>query len=227
MLTGPDVSEHQGNVDWEKVAKDHDLALVRVADGDHRDPWYTEERIRAVRKAGLLLAPYYFARVASPQNNQRDGEAEAAMVLGFAKSRGWRWPGDLPLVYDFETSNAQPNEKCARHVVQFVHAYRESESHDPAIYTMPGFWSQILPYLSRTERQLIARLSSAPGGMGGLRPEGTRSLERRRALAMDGRGKLRWGLGQGRHEPLGGRRERDPGVGETGRKARSGSRARR
>ena len=64
MLTGPDVSEHQGNVDWEKVAKDHDLAIVRVADGDDLDPWYTEERIRAVREAGLLLAPYYFARVA-------------------------------------------------------------------------------------------------------------------------------------------------------------------
>lgn len=47
-----------------------------------------EERVRAVRKAGLLLSPYYFARVASPENNQRDGEAEAKMVLGFAKSRG-------------------------------------------------------------------------------------------------------------------------------------------
>jgi len=156
MLTGPDVSEHQGNVDWGKVAKEHDLAIARVADGDHRDPWYTEERVRAIRGAGLLLAPYYFARVASPQNNERDGDAEAAMALGFAKSRGWRWPGDLPLVYDFETSNAQPNEKCARHVVQFVRAYKKSERHYPGIYTMPGFWSQILPYLSKSERELIA-----------------------------------------------------------------------
>ena len=157
MLTGPDVSEHQGNVDWGKVAKDHELAIARVADGDHRDPWYSEERVRAIRKAGLLLAPYYFARVASPQNNERDGDAEAAMVLGFAKSRGWRWPGDLPLVYDFETSNAQPNQKCARHVVQFVRAYKKSEDHYPGIYTMPGFWAQILPHLSKSERELIAR----------------------------------------------------------------------
>jgi len=157
MLTGPDVSEHQGNVDWGKVAKEHELAIARVADGDHRDPWYSEERVRAIRKAGLLLAPYYFARVASPQNNERDGDAEAAMVLGFAKSRGWRWPGDLPLVYDFETSNAQPNQKCARHVVQFVRAYKKSEDHYPGIYTMPGFWAQILPHLSKSERELIAR----------------------------------------------------------------------
>ena len=147
MFTGPDVSEHQGDVDWKRVAADHELAVVRVSDGDHRDPFYTEGRVKAARDAGLLLAPYYFARVASPQNNERDGAAEAEMVLGFAKSRGWRWPGDLPLIYDFETSNAQPNAKCARHIVQFVRAYRKSEDHYPGVYTMPGFWNQIAPPL--------------------------------------------------------------------------------
>ena len=157
MLTGPDVSEHQGDIDWAKVTTKHQLGIVRVSDGDHRDPFYTEGRVEAVRKAGLLLAPYYFARVASPQNNERDGAQEAAMVLGFAKSRGWKWPGDLPLIYDFETSNAQPNEKCARHIVQFVRAYQRSEKHYPGIYTMPGFWTLILPHLSSSERDLIAR----------------------------------------------------------------------
>ena len=157
MFTGPDVSEHQGDVDWKKAASEHELAIVRVADGDHRDPFYTEGRVRAVREAGLLLAPYYFARVASPGNNERDGAAEAAMVLGFAKSRGWKWPGDLPLVYDFETSNGQPNQKCAKHVVEFVRAYKKSEDHYPGIYTMPGFWNQIVAHLSKSDRELVAR----------------------------------------------------------------------
>jgi GH25 family lysozyme M1 (1,4-beta-N-acetylmuramidase) len=172
MFTGPDVSEHQGDVDWKRVAGDHELAIVRVSDGDHRDPFYTEGRVDAARAARLLLAPYYFARVASPQNNERDGAAEAAMVLGFAKSRGWRWPGDLPLIYDFETSNAQPNEKCARHVVQFVRAYHKSEGHYPGIYTMPGFWAQILPHLSKGDRQVIAQcfLHQAEWGVEQPRP---------------------------------------------------------
>jgi GH25 family lysozyme M1 (1,4-beta-N-acetylmuramidase) len=157
MLTGPDVSEHQGNVEWDKVAHSHELAIIRIADGDHRDPWCTEARARSVRGAGLLLAPYYFARVASPQNSERDGEAEAKMAIAFAKSRGWRWPGDLPLIYDFETSNAQPASKCAEHVVQFVRAYHASEGHYPGIYTMPGFWEQILPHLSKSDKRLVAR----------------------------------------------------------------------
>lgn len=58
MLTGPGVSEHQGDVDWKKVATKHNLAILRVADGDHRDPLYSEARVKAVREAGLLFAPY-------------------------------------------------------------------------------------------------------------------------------------------------------------------------
>jgi GH25 family lysozyme M1 (1,4-beta-N-acetylmuramidase) len=157
MLTGPDVSEHQGDVDWKKVAKKHELAIVRVSDGDHRDAFYGKPRVDAIRAAGLLLAPYYFARVASPQNGQRDGAKEAAMALRFAKDGGWKWPGDLPLIYDFETDNGQPADKCARHVVQFVRAYHGSEGHYPGIYTMPGFWEKVLPHLGAAERKLIAR----------------------------------------------------------------------
>lgn len=63
----------------------------------------------------------------------------------------------MPLIYDFETTNAQPNDKCARHVVDFVKAYERSEKHYPGIYTMPGFWALILPHLSKTDRDLIKK----------------------------------------------------------------------
>jgi GH25 family lysozyme M1 (1,4-beta-N-acetylmuramidase) len=172
MFTGPDVSHHQGDVDWQKVAKHHELAIVRVSDGDVRDKFYNEARVKAVRKADLLLAPYYFARVASPQNKQRDGAEEAAMVLRFAKEGGWEWPGDLPLIYDFETDNGQPAAKCARHLLQFVRAYRTSEDHHPGIYTMPGFWERILPHLDAQERKTIAKcfLWQAEWGVESPRP---------------------------------------------------------
>ena len=171
MLTGPDVSEHQGSVDWGKVASDHELALVRVSDGDHRDAFYNDARVKAIRRAGLLFAPYYFARVASLLNNQRDGAEEAGMVLRFAKAGGWEWPGDLPLMYDFESDNGQPYPKCAKHVVQFVRAYQRSEDHLPGIYTMPGFWERVLPHLTRSERELIAKcpLWQAEWGVDGPR----------------------------------------------------------
>lgn len=66
------------------------------------------------------------------------------MVLRFAKAGGWKWPGDLRLLYDFETDNGQPLDKCARHIMQFIGAYRSSEDHYPGIYTTPGFWELVL-----------------------------------------------------------------------------------
>ena len=159
MLSGPDVSEYQGDVDWKKVAKRHELAIVRISDGDYRDPWYTKARLTAIKEAGLLFAPYYFARVASPQNRQRGGAAEARMAISFVRKAGWRGPskGQLPLIYDFETNNGQPHKKCATHLVEFVRAYRERTKHYPGIYTMPGFWRLVLPYLTKADRRLIAR----------------------------------------------------------------------
>ena len=79
------------------------------------------------------------------------------MAIGFAKDGGWKWPGDLPLIYDFETENGQSAEKCARHIVQFVRAYEASEGHYPGIYTMPGFWEKVMPHLDAKDRKLIAR----------------------------------------------------------------------
>jgi GH25 family lysozyme M1 (1,4-beta-N-acetylmuramidase) len=171
MFTGPDVSEHQGDIDWGKVAKEHEFAMVRVSDGDVKDRFYSRARVDGVRKAGLLFGPYNFARVASPQNNQRDGAAEARMVLGLAKAAGWKWPGDLPLLYDFETDNGQPPEKCARHLLQFVRTYRKAENHYPGIYTMPGFWQRLLPHLPGDDRRLIRRcfLWQAEWGVDGPR----------------------------------------------------------
>lgn len=130
--------------------------------------------MKAIRAAGLLFGPYYFARVASAGNGQRSGAKEAEMAIGFAKAGGWTWPGDLPLMYDFETDNGQPADKCANHIVEFVRAYRASEGHHPGIYTMPGFWEKILPHLGAGERRLIARCFLWQAEWGVERP---RSLE--------------------------------------------------
>ena len=83
-----DVSEHNGSVDWKKVAGRMGGAYVRVADGDHRDPTYGPKRVAEIRANKLIWGPYYFARVASAQNNQRNGTAEAKMAIEFARAGG-------------------------------------------------------------------------------------------------------------------------------------------
>jgi lysozyme len=153
LLRGFDVSDVQGDVDFAKShASGFAFAIVRVADGDVRDARYGPGRIAALRESGLGWFPYYFGRVASQQNNQRSGCAEATMAILLARKAGWGRKGDLPLAYDFETANGQPAAKCARHLLQFVDAYRRERGHHPIVYTGPSFWKSILAEL--TARQL-------------------------------------------------------------------------
>ena len=158
MLRGFDVSDVQGDVDFTKAhTSGNAFAVVRVADGDVRDARYGPGRIAALRESGLAWFPYYFGRVASQQNNQRSGTAEAAMAIQLARKAGWGRKSDLPLAYDFETANGQPEAKCARHLLQFVDAYRRERGHYPIVYTGPGFWTCVMPHLTAKQLDRVRR----------------------------------------------------------------------
>ena len=48
------------------------------------------------------------------------------MAIQLARKAGWGRKSDLPLAYDFESANGQSAPKCARHLLQFVDAYRKA-----------------------------------------------------------------------------------------------------
>jgi GH25 family lysozyme M1 (1,4-beta-N-acetylmuramidase) len=152
-----DVSEHQGDIDWGKAAREIDGAFVRVSDGDVRDRFYSKGRVEALRRENLPFGSYYYARVASPGNKQRSGAAECRMAVGFAKDHGWGRRGDLRFAYDYEEANDQPLGKAARHLVDFVSTFEEREGYHPILYTMPGFWNEILDHLEASDRRLLKR----------------------------------------------------------------------
>jgi GH25 family lysozyme M1 (1,4-beta-N-acetylmuramidase) len=159
-----DVSEHQNDIDWAAYAAVAPLAFVRVNDGDRVDARWTAARVQAMRAADVTVAPYSFARVASPGNGERDGHMEAAMCCWFAWQQGGLRPGDLPLAYDLEHSvdpqadrfNGQPPAKVARHAVQFVRGYRSIRGHFPGLYTNPPTWQLIRPHLSADDLSVLA-----------------------------------------------------------------------
>lgn len=157
-VNGPDVSEHNGDVDWRKVsAGGNEFAFVRVADGDHHDARYSKARVDAMRKAKVIVGVYYYARVASPGNGERNGVQECDMALSLAHKAGWGKPGDLPLAYDFEDLNGQTIAKAARHLVQFVARYHARTGHYPIVYSMPGMLTPIVGALSAKARKIVGR----------------------------------------------------------------------
>jgi GH25 family lysozyme M1 (1,4-beta-N-acetylmuramidase) len=159
-----DVSEFQGDIDWAAYGKAAPLAFARVNDGDRRDARFTAGRATAMRAAGVIVGTYSFGRCAAPGNGERDGYMEAAMCCWFAWEQGALRPGDMPLVYDYEQSaassadsfNGQPAAKAARHLVQFVSAYKALRGHWPGVYTNPNTWNQLRPNLTAADLAVVA-----------------------------------------------------------------------
>jgi GH25 family lysozyme M1 (1,4-beta-N-acetylmuramidase) len=157
---GPDVSEFQGDIDWAKVKTEGwNFVFVRSSDGDYNDKLYTASRITAIRGAGLLLAPYHFARVGSAANGERDGRTEAAMAWYFARRQGWGKTGDLPLVYDFEGESyrGQTAAKAAKHLVEAVRTFRRIADFSPILYTSPDAMNFVGPALDDAGRAELAK----------------------------------------------------------------------
>lgn len=155
---GPDVSNNQPNVNWTAVkGAGYDITFLKVADGDIKDPSYTAARVSNLKAAGFTAwAPYYFGRVASPGNSERNARAECAMAVYFANQTGWGKTGDLPLVYDFETLNGQDAQKAADHLILFLRAYRGLMGDYAWVYTNPATMAQIAPKLSDADAQWLA-----------------------------------------------------------------------
>ena len=99
-LTGIDVSEHQFDIDWSRVAADGvDFAMIRVgyrgstAGGIYEDEYF-ERNIRGALAAGLKVGVYFFSQAI----DEREAAEEARFVL--EKIRPYEIA--MPVVFDWE-----------------------------------------------------------------------------------------------------------------------------
>jgi lysozyme len=135
---GPDVSVHQGDVDWKKVAKaGASFAIVKATEGrDFRDKTFSRARWKAIKAAGLARGAYHFAR---PSGEPGDAVEEARDFHAAVQDVGGLQPGDLPYALDLEVTRLSPG---ATHewMRRFVHEVRRLSGHLPLVYTSPSFW---------------------------------------------------------------------------------------
>jgi GH25 family lysozyme M1 (1,4-beta-N-acetylmuramidase) len=158
VVNGPDVSEHQGDVDWRKVSVGmNEFAGVRVNDGDHRDSRFSKARLDSMRAQRVIPMPYAYLRVASPGNGERNGAAECDMTLRWAHEAGWGKPGDLQIAADFEEANGQSLRKAGVHLVQWVARYHDRTGAWPTLYSSPAFLAAVMATLSPQARAMLAK----------------------------------------------------------------------
>lgn len=99
-LTGIDVSEHQGDIDWAKVAADGvDFAMIRLGyrgstQGSLYMDEYFEKNMAGAAAAGVPVGVYFFSQAIDP----REAAEEAAYVLEHIQG----YEVTFPVVFDWE-----------------------------------------------------------------------------------------------------------------------------
>lgn len=90
--SGPDVSSHQGSVDWKKVRADgHNFAFAKATEGvGYVDPTFSGARLKAMADAGLRVGAYHFARP-DTTGGDNDARAEAGDFVAAIKNRGGKF----------------------------------------------------------------------------------------------------------------------------------------
>lgn len=159
MLTGPDVSHHQGPVDWPRVAgAGHRFAFCKATEGTG----FVDSRFRsnwpAMRSAGLVRGAYHFLRT------ETDPRAQARHFLSVV--------GDLTgslaaLDVERSASGSNPTADQAR---AFKHEFEaRTGGHPLVIYTGRWYWQGVLgnPHGADLGPLWHSAYSTSPGALYG------------------------------------------------------------
>lgn len=99
VAQGIDVSEHNGEIDWDIVSDSFDFAFIRVGyrgygNGDICADKYAKKNMKAAQKAGIPFGVYFYTQAVTKE----EAEEEADFVFDTIK----HYDLSLPVVIDFE-----------------------------------------------------------------------------------------------------------------------------
>ena len=137
-VTGIDVSEFQGEIDWKAVKADGvDFAIVRVGgrfmqSGKLYDDSYFERNVEGALAAGLQVGVYFFSQAISPEEGVEEAEYILSRIEGYDIT--------MPIVMDWEHLNGSDSrvygvepERVTAAIRAFSDRIREA-GYEPMVY---------------------------------------------------------------------------------------------
>lgn len=99
VANGIDVSEHNGDIDWQSVSEEQDFAFIRVGyrgygNGEIVEDKCAEYNLKNAVKAGIPVGVYFYTQAV----NEKEAEQEADFVYKAIK----KYDVELPVIIDFE-----------------------------------------------------------------------------------------------------------------------------
>lgn len=133
---GIDVSEHQGHIDWAKVAKDGvQFAVIRAGYGrelSQKDDYF-EQNYTAAKKAGIQVGAYWY----SYADSVKRAEEEAKTCLKVLEGKKF----DLPIFFDqeYEKSILALSSKTRTDIILKFLEIIQAAGHKCGLYSSTNF----------------------------------------------------------------------------------------
>lgn len=157
---GIDVSNHQGPIDWGRVAQDDiSLAYIKATEGDDFGDKRFAENWSGAATAGIVRGAYHFFTLCS------SGAAQAANFLQSLPAD----PDALPPAVDLEYSacaERPDNATFQRELNTFIETVEAATGRELVLYAMPSFTDRYPMTSSTTRDRWVRRLFRRPADDG-------------------------------------------------------------
>jgi lysozyme len=135
MLSGIDVSHHNGSVNWAKVkAAGVDFAFAKATEGTHFTDSKFADNWQAMKVAGIIRGAYHYLRALQDATDQAHRFLQVAAIDA----------GDLPPVLDIERTfnTSASSAEFIQSAKTWLNVVRAQIGRTPIIYTAPSFWNR-------------------------------------------------------------------------------------
>ena len=135
-IHGIDISHYQGNVFWEIIGDNTNMAYVylKASEGGDRIDEKFEHNIQLAHQYGLKVGAYHFFRPRTDLNKQ--------LVNFMAQCRPKEQ--DLVPMIDIETKGGLSNEEFCDSLLKFIKLVETAYRQKPLLYTFTNFYNQNL-----------------------------------------------------------------------------------
>lgn len=156
-IQGIDVSHHQGDIDWPRLAEQpiHFIYIKATEGGDHKDRLFRSNWDQA-KAVGIRRGAYHFFRPGTPVLYQ---------VINFIRSVKLE-EGDLPPVVDIEVRDGVKPDKIIESLSTWLLWIEAYYGMPPIIYSNQDFYNDYLAGHFPEHMCWIARYSEAEPGLG-------------------------------------------------------------
>lgn len=145
-VSGNDVSQYQGAINWAKVyACGQRFVFIKATEGDYLQDKFFKNNWAGAKSVGLLRSAYHFFRC------DVDPTIQADYFIGFVKSTADN--GELPPCLDFETNEGKTRAEIVPMVKVWLDRVEGAFGRKPIIYS--GYYN-LQDYLSESNSEAPA-----------------------------------------------------------------------